>query len=61
MLAEHLKVFSFNNAVVSTFPIGWWASARGVVLLVPPLTRYSLLVVGILSAIALFKGKKEPA
>lgn len=49
ILDEHLKVFSFNNAIIATFPIGWWASARGLVCLVPPMTRYALLLLAVAS------------
>ncbi|KAF5839797.1 heme oxygenase [Dunaliella salina] len=47
ILREHLKVFSYNNAIIGSFPIGWWASARGFVLLVPPMTRYTLLLLAV--------------
>jgi len=47
ILDEHLKVFGFNNTIIATFPIGWWASARGLVCLVPPMTRYALLMVAV--------------
>uniref|UniRef100_A0A7S3R2J9 Uncharacterized protein n=1 Tax=Dunaliella tertiolecta TaxID=3047 RepID=A0A7S3R2J9_DUNTE len=47
ILNEHLKVFSYNNSIIGSFPIGWWASARGLVLLVPPMTRYTLLLLAV--------------